>query len=626
MTPSTTRPSARDPFAELNADFAAALGRAPAHLADGARTAAADALVVCGLLGGKDVGKSTLINALAGREISREREEVGPGTSRPVAYVHVDDRRGLSDRLADQGALAKLEFAAHQLDSLRSIVLVDFPDFDSEFESHRAIVSAIAPLLDRLIWVMTPRKIADREWVAMTRRALQAQPNIRCVLNKLDELLGDLDALSETGAAPADVRAARFIDREREWFSGGLRSTGLIAEPGQCFLLSAKYPDSAGFAARIAYVWNDADWRTYGSDRDAVNEIGRLAERELRRLRDDVLAPCSPAEVERVKRSNLDAESRINAARIETHFRVDELLDQYASLDDAAYGQRIMNEAFGPGYCAAVAAVVGSRIRDDAGLADDLLERRVEHWPLLRLAHWPLGWSARLASRLAAARSERTAGHGLDATVVDGQTLTNRIGLLRSRLCADFPAGSPDSADRMPSHDTIARRAALAIDALPRQLERELLEVAWPASRRPSWLARGGLLLLALWFPLLQPIAEAFLRIGGRISPMSLWQLAYQVVAALSAPRLLAAAAMIAGVLAVALAWLHARGRRTVKTLGAERLSPIRVGERVDEILAREVMAPLLTPLHDRQSRIRALSARLDATRRAEIVEPAPRN
>ena len=57
--------STLDELQSINRELAALLSMAPADLSVGADTASRDELVICGLLGGKDVGKSTLSNALA---------------------------------------------------------------------------------------------------------------------------------------------------------------------------------------------------------------------------------------------------------------------------------------------------------------------------------------------------------------------------------------------------------------------------------------------------------------------------------------------------------------------------------------------------------------------------------
>ena len=55
----------------------------------GQRSKPEDRWYLIGLIGGKEVGKSALVNALVGRPIS-ESTSHGPGTEKVVAYVHED--------------------------------------------------------------------------------------------------------------------------------------------------------------------------------------------------------------------------------------------------------------------------------------------------------------------------------------------------------------------------------------------------------------------------------------------------------------------------------------------------------------------------------------------------------
>ena len=51
-----------------------------------------------GLIGGKDVGKSALVNALAGRDITAT-SAYGPGTEGVIAYAHVSQEKALRELL-----------------------------------------------------------------------------------------------------------------------------------------------------------------------------------------------------------------------------------------------------------------------------------------------------------------------------------------------------------------------------------------------------------------------------------------------------------------------------------------------------------------------------------------------
>src|SRR3954452_13210533 len=78
------------------------------------------------LAGGTGAGKSTLINALAGKAIA-EASEIRPTTRQIQVYHHRDDSLGtLTADLASAAA-----FVEHDRPELRLKMLVDAPDLDS---------------------------------------------------------------------------------------------------------------------------------------------------------------------------------------------------------------------------------------------------------------------------------------------------------------------------------------------------------------------------------------------------------------------------------------------------------------------------------------------------------------
>ena len=97
--------------------------RGPAVLVADSTACQADSLVLCGVLGGKDVGKSTLINAIAQAPVSKDAEEVGRGTACPVAYVHEAEQEALRRRFeAGQGKPAGLKVFTHTAEPARNLV------------------------------------------------------------------------------------------------------------------------------------------------------------------------------------------------------------------------------------------------------------------------------------------------------------------------------------------------------------------------------------------------------------------------------------------------------------------------------------------------------------------------
>ena len=142
-----------------------------------ARLKAADDRLVIGLVGGTGVGKSTLINALAGQEISRSTA-LRPTTDRLVLYRHQDNDFSLDP---DE------ETRTHQSANLARVSLADFPDFDSIEPAHRAALARHFPRLDLLLWVVDPTKYADLAFFDWLQAAPQARANSVFIFNKVDE-------------------------------------------------------------------------------------------------------------------------------------------------------------------------------------------------------------------------------------------------------------------------------------------------------------------------------------------------------------------------------------------------------------------------------------------------------
>lgn len=110
---------------------------------------------VIGLFGATGSGKSSLLNALVGAELSRTAVR-RPTTSRPLAAV-----------LGEPGSGPLLDWLGvadrHVLDGAETpgLILLDLPDLDSVQVRHQEIARTLAGQVDVLIWVTDPQKYAD---------------------------------------------------------------------------------------------------------------------------------------------------------------------------------------------------------------------------------------------------------------------------------------------------------------------------------------------------------------------------------------------------------------------------------------------------------------------------------
>ena len=227
-------------------DAATALGL-DASAAQGVRDTARTRLgfpgdvYVLALAGGTGVGKSSLLNALAGSKVSAAAAR-RPTTSEPIAWIPRSARTELAPLLE---WLAVKEIREHGDDRARGDAVLDLPDLDSIAPEHRQRVDELLPRVDAVMWVTDPEKYQDavlhdaylRRWVPRLGRQV-------IVLNKMDRveagdgnrLRDDLAArlrahgLPEVSIALASAAEGEHgIDEVRRWIAGAADAKRVIA-------------------------------------------------------------------------------------------------------------------------------------------------------------------------------------------------------------------------------------------------------------------------------------------------------------------------------------------------------------------------------------------------------------
>lgn len=165
---------------------------------------------VLAFVGGTGVGKSSLLNTLAGSQVS-PASALRPTTAHPVAWIPRAERDDLAGLLA---WLEVTDVREHDQATWGSVAILDLPDMDSVATAHRDLVEELLPKVDAVAWITDPEKYHDavlyddflRRWLA--RLARQA-----IVLNKADRLSAD------------DVERVR-LDLERDLRPGLAGRTG----------------------------------------------------------------------------------------------------------------------------------------------------------------------------------------------------------------------------------------------------------------------------------------------------------------------------------------------------------------------------------------------------------------
>jgi predicted GTPase len=184
-------------------------------------------LLCVGFLGGTGVGKSSILNRLADSPVT-ESSPRRPHTEAILVYAHGD--AFLPDFLNPTDGL--ITEVRHHVESIRHLLLVDLPDFDSVRGDHRQTVLGIMEHLDLLVWITSPEKYADRRFYHMLGQAPKAGSNFFFVFNKTDQLLSTQaftaeddplarvsasflktlrQALAERGEAEVDIEARTYF-------------------------------------------------------------------------------------------------------------------------------------------------------------------------------------------------------------------------------------------------------------------------------------------------------------------------------------------------------------------------------------------------------------------------------
>ena len=159
---------------------------------------------VLALAGGTGVGKSSLLNALAGRTVSPVRA-IRPTTGEPVAWMSNARRWELRGLLEWLGARHVIGHAERDLEH---VAIVDLPDFDSIFVDHRATVETLLPRVDALAWVVDPEKYDDaRLHDSYLRPLARHADRFLFVLNKADRL-----TVPQQGEVRADLERRLVAD------------------------------------------------------------------------------------------------------------------------------------------------------------------------------------------------------------------------------------------------------------------------------------------------------------------------------------------------------------------------------------------------------------------------------
>ncbi|QFY14799.1 AAA family ATPase [Nonomuraea phyllanthi] len=195
------------------------------------RTSAAPALIV--IAGSTGAGKSTLVNTLAEKNVSRTGVR-RPTTGTPVLVCHPDDRKWFAegDLL---GGLERVDQPSPEA-GLRSMVVVsteklpqgvallDTPDIDSVVEEHHEVAHRMLDAADLWIFVTTAARYADAPAWGLLKLAKERGARLAIVLSRVQPRSAEVvlkhfvRMLTEYGLGEID----RFVVHETKVTEGRL--------------------------------------------------------------------------------------------------------------------------------------------------------------------------------------------------------------------------------------------------------------------------------------------------------------------------------------------------------------------------------------------------------------------
>ena len=530
-----------------------------------------DDLYFIGLIGGKDVGKSALVNALVGQAIT-DSTAFGPGTETVIAYAHQSRSQAVRD-LLDREAPGRFQIVTHSVAALERQVLLDLPDIDSIYDDHVALTRKMLRHMLFPIWVQSVEKYADQQPQKLLAAVAEGNDpaNFLFCLNKADQI--EPAAVEELRADYAQ-RVTKVLRRP---------------QPAKVFMASALRPDRFDLPALRDLL---SQQKSSGTVRKSIELAGRQRDRSMLAWLD---AQRLPERVARLKRLEREAEELV-ASRLTTP-----LLDDAvpAILDDPTHR---------------------------AAMVDEVMTARVARWPVVNLVHtllWPLTtiWRQNVGT---AATPDGLVVAQIDA--LDGRSLSSQVQATFALLHQTHPATAllyrqQKLWEQLHADAASADLRRAMVAALQGQRAEAMDHIASRGILMP--LVRWTLTIGAmLWFPLIQPVLEVFLK-GGLVQTGT--GIALLVVQLLSAAYLLKSAAFL-GIYFLVL-WLMLRWntqRRVSRLLSRWR----RVGEDSDATvnLAAAVMSwcdELLDPVRVARQREEQLAQQADEAKQKLTEETA---
>lgn len=194
-----------------------------------------DAPLLVAVFGPTGGGKSTLVNSLAGREVSMAGV-LRPTTTQPLAWCHRRNAHRYEMPTAPDD---------HPL--LDRLTIVDTPDLDSHMVEHRRVAERVLQTTDAAIYVTTPQRYADAvPWEVVSDLASRAMPLV-VVANRLSRrssgAVADLASLLRDHGLHESRRDHIISIQEHRLRGGGLLPAAAVGRVLDRLRAMAKSPE-----------------------------------------------------------------------------------------------------------------------------------------------------------------------------------------------------------------------------------------------------------------------------------------------------------------------------------------------------------------------------------------------
>ena len=424
-------------------------------------TADDDDVYLVGLIGGKDVGKSSFVNALVGETIT-EQSSHGRGTSIAVAYVH-ETRRETIEELLRREAPGRFRIVTHRNDALARQALLDLPDIDSIYEDHIELTRRMLRHMLYPIWIASFEKYADQQPQRLLARVAEGNDprNFIFCLNKIDLLVARHgDAAAEELREDAAKRMAKLLKLE--------------TAPA-VHLISARESDRFDFPSLRRKLSQQRSTQTVSSSR-------QLAQRQRdRTLLGWIDQQQLPAKLERLERLSTNAEELVTS-RI---------------------ASRLLEEAVPK-----LSADPGHRL----SMIEPCVAKRLGRWPVVNVIQTVLSPLASIVSQNI--RSIVPQSHELSVYLDEplSQLVAGAFATLHQTqpavgvLYREQKLWDPMHADA--AVRTLDRRTSSILEQQRQTLLTRIAGDVWFGGFFRFLLTIGAI----LWFPIIQPISEALLQ------------------------------------------------------------------------------------------------------------------